>query len=335
MRCVISHRSAYWLWYNLGREGLDAKRPANSRSLAETASTLGQLNRFDIGGISKLLVPPSALQLSDAAGAASTNRDVLVPRGADGHATKGFRRHRHKGDVPAGSLLMVGNGIAACSPEFCLVQLAAELDPAEFVRWATALCACYRVGEKGVEGCLPVTSVERIRSFLDACAGYRGAKRCRRLLWLVRDGARSPKEVELHLLLALPASMGGYGLGGDVLNWRIELGEDDSAMADRPDWRWVAVDVAWPDAGVGVEYQGREHDDTVCADRRRLNLLQGLGMRMVQVDREQVSDPARFDATARVVATLLRKDVPEPTDEWLTRRGSLRQTLLGQGHVRM
>lgn len=237
--------------------------------------------------------------------------------------------------MPEGSLLVAGNGILVCSPEFSLVQLASALPPTEFIRWACALCASYRIGERGIEECEPVTSVARVGAFLEGCYGHRGAGRCRRLLRYVRDGARSPKEVELHLLLGLPARLGGYGLGGDVLNWRLDLGAEDAAIADRPDRRWAEVDLAWPGAAVGLEYQGREHEGTVETDRRRLNMLAALGVQVLQVDAAQVSDQALFDRTAWQLARLLGREVPEPTDEWRAARGELREVLLGAGHVRM
>ena len=195
-----------------------------------------------------------------------------------------------------------------------------------------ALFARYYIGEKGRVEREPVTTLTRVEAFLDACHGHRGVGRCRQLLRMARDNARSPKEIELHLLLALPAEIGGYGLGGDVLNYRVD---PNGATVDRPDRRYAEPDLAWLDQRVAVEYLGKEHDSTVPEDRRRINMLTALRWYVLQVDRFQLSDPALLDVTSRQVAQLLECSVPEPTDEWLASRGELRKLLLGEGHVRM
>lgn len=334
MRYIASHEDAYWYWYHAGAEGRQRLRPARVTNLDGVARTGHELGEFDLSSLEAFLDPPPWLE-SAGERAAGARRHVLVPQGTDGRALRRFVRHRWNGMLPEGALVVVSPGIAVCSPEFSLVQLASALPPAEYVRWACALCASYRIGERGIEEREPITSVARVGVFLEGCYGHRGAGRCRRLLRYVRDGARSPKEVELHLLLALPAGLGGYGLEGDVLNWRLDLGAEDAAIADRPDRRWAEVDLAWPERAVGLEYQGREHEGTVEADRRRLNMLAALGVRVLQMDAAQVSDQALFDRTARQLARLLGREVPEPTDAWRAARGDLRETLLGAGRVRM
>ena len=76
-------------------------------------------------------------------------------------------------------------------------------------------------------------------------------------------------------------------------------------------------------------------DESIPQDRRRSNMTTARRWFVVQVDSEQLSDPALLDITAREAARLLCRRVPEPTDTWLTQRGRLRETLLGAGHVHM
>lgn len=351
MRYIISCQDAYWFWYHAGASARARFRAADISNLEDVAHTAHQLEGFDLSKLEGLLDPPPRLasalssrasarpgtkgRTQPAIRAQPTRRHVLVPGTTDGRPLQGYDRYRWHGPVPSGTLAVILPGVAVCSPEFCLLQLALRLQPIEFARWATALCASYRIGERGIEECEPVTSVRRIEDFLTWNPGHRGVAACRKLLPYLRDGARSPKEVELHLLLALPSSLGGYGLGGDVLNWRLDLGSGAGDLLDRPDRRLAEVDLAWPAKKVGLEYMGRDHDGKVPADRRRLNMLTALGMRILQVDAAQVSDPALLDRTARQLARLLKRKVPEPTDAWLSARGDLRQILLGAGHLRM
>ena len=116
-----------------------------------------------------------------------------------------------------------------------------------------------------------------------------------------------------------------------ALTW----GSGVDKLLDRPDRRRAEVDLAWPAKKVGLEYMGRNHDDKVPADRRRLNMLTALGMQVLQVDAAQVTGPSLLDRTARQLAHLLGREVPALTESWLSARGDLRQTLLGTGHLRM
>lgn len=244
LRYIISGQDAYWFWYHAGVEARARYRAANVTSLDGVAHTAHQLEAFDLSQLEGLLDPPAKLVedafygasgFSTPGGRARTpppgrstpaaRRHVLVPGTTDGRILQDYDRFRWHGPVPPGALVVILPGIAVCSPEFCLLQLVLVLQPIEFIRWTSALCASYRIGKRGIEECEPVTSVARIEAFLTLCPGHRGVASCRRLLAHVRDGARSPKEIELHLLMALPPGMGGYGLGGDVLNWCLDLGE--------------------------------------------------------------------------------------------------------------
>lgn len=346
MRYVISHWDAFWLSYNLGAAKLAGIRRVGGFDLGDVASTSEELRGFDLSQLEELLRPPQGLvsgRASDgqAGGngikemSAQTSRDVLVSASVGSRSSGRFARHRWEGAVPPDSLLDLGGGICAATPELCLVQLAGEVDDAQLIRMTMALCATYRIGASDWEKADPLTSVDKIGRFLEQCPGRHGAKKCRRLLSMAKDGSRSPKETELHLLLTLPAKMGGYALGGDELNYRVNFDDGDADILDRPDRRRAYVDVAWAKRMVGVEYQGKDHDDKVPEDRRRINLLTAKGWRMFQVDKEQLGDPARLDVTARQVAHWLKKPVPERTEVWKAARGELRETLLGPKNVRL
>lgn len=278
------------------------------------------------------LAPPAKAAYS---AASARPHDVLVPHKAGGGFGGAYLRHRWDGDLPEGALLDLGGGVYTSSPELCVLQLAGDLDDVQLVRYAMALCAEYRTGREKVERHPAITSLARIERLLDGCSSRRGVVRCRRLMRLARDGSRSPKETELHLLLTLPAEMGGYGLVGDELNHQVKFEAEDADILDRPDRRFAYVDLAWPSCEVGVEYQGRDHDDRVPEDRRRINLLVAKGWRMFQSDAEQLGDPARLDVTARQMAHVLGRPVPEKTEAWKAARGELRETLLGPRNVRV
>lgn len=334
MHYVISHQDAYWLWYNAGPDYLRSCRRSTLTTLDGAAGKARDLARFDLSPIATALVPPP--ELLEKAIVDLETRHALVPTGTDGRQAKGFARHRWKGKVPKGSLVVVGQGILACSPELCLMQLSRELSTIEFMRWAMALCGCYHLEQGKAKEREPVTSVARITAMLDGCSGHWGSRSCRQALRYMRDGARSPKEIELYLMLCLPSEMGGYGLDGSVLNWRRDLKDEaEFAIADRPDRRYVEGDICWPDQQVVVEYLGKDHDDTLSQDRRRTNMMQALGLEVVQVDRWQMRDPALVDVAARTTAHHLGRDLPEQTQEWLARRGMLRETLLGAGRIHM
>lgn len=133
---------------------------------------------------------------------------------------------------------------------------------------------------------------DSLLSELTRHAGLRGVLQARELVPLAVTGPDSPQESRLRLLCH------DAGLPRPV----VQLPVADGSGAVR---RWI--DLGWPDAMVGLEYDGKEsHADRHHSDRRRHNWLQNLGWTMFYAtDQDVYGDPAPL--LTALAAALLRR----------------------------
>lgn len=130
-----------------------------------------------------------------------------------------------------------------------------------------------------------------ILSLIDRYAGARGVIGCRAAVDMMDNGAHSPKETWLRLLLIRD----GYPRP----QTQIPLYEYGAPVAH--------LDMGWPSIRVGVEYDGDQHRTdraTYVKDMRRaelINRLEWLNVRVVKEDRE-------IDILARVRDAWLRRE---------------------------
>ena len=81
------------------------------------------------------------------------------------------------------------------------------------------------------------TTAESLRRYMAKSDGISGAKRARRALDYLTDGAASPMETVLVMLLCLPTSLGGYGLALPRLNYGIEASAGGGSSLRRVRYR--------------------------------------------------------------------------------------------------
>ena len=114
-----------------------------------------------------------------------------------------------------------GSFLGVVSPEVLFLQMAAQLSLIELVRLGYELCGSYTLPmaqpnyagtPRGFCRRSPLTSVAKLNEHITLCCNSRYVKNTRAALRYVVDGAASPKETELCMLMVLPRKMGGYGL---------------------------------------------------------------------------------------------------------------------------
>ena len=234
-----------------------------------------------------------------------------------------------------GSFVKLADGLYASSPELCLVQLARLLTPVELARLAFELCGTYALSpcpDDGFRACSPATATEHVLAFAHRAraAGVRGASALIAALSHVVDGAASPMETVVTLLLCLPYRDGGYHLPLPVLNQQPRATGGGQSVANGTTHR---CDLLWPDAGVTLEYEGEAwHVGTRQAtkDAVRNNVMASKRHLVFSVTKEQLYDVAQFDFVARQIAHALRKRlyVDDCPYNWFLRRSDLRSTPL-------
>lgn len=204
--------------------------------------------------------------------------------------------------VPGGLLLELEPGVYAAGPELCFVQVARTSSLVGAVALGFELCGRYSHFSEMVSGYYerpPLTSVEGIGEALDALPGLYGISRAREALRWVCDGARSPMETVLAAELSLPGRHKGLAFARPELNYEVPLDDTAAAIAGT---RSCAIDIAWPGARRGAEYDGREFHMDLGKDLRRREALGHMGWTINTVKIDHVADHAELMRTVALLA---------------------------------
>ena len=236
--------------------------------------------------------------------------------------------------IVSGMLGKADGNLLTSSAEFCLLQLACELGAVELARLITELCGTYALApspQDEYRNCPPATSLHHVSQFGRRMqrAGMRGARNLLRAVRFSADGAASPMETAVFLLLRLPLCLGGYGVEAPQLNARPRVGAAGGSGVRRRPHR---CDLLWAEQGVALEYEGeRWHTGParITDDSLRDNALSAQGCRVIRVTKEQLYRADAFDDVARQICTLLGRRLRIPSSyNWFERRAHLRHMLL-------
>lgn len=227
---------------------------------------------------------------------------VLIEKGTRRCQSPGVSCHEHGyARLPEGYLLILGPGVFACGPELVFIQLARTLPLIDAVCLGYELCGCYSHFAAEVSGFYdrpPLTTVEALAEGIRRHARMRGIDKAREALRYVRAGSRSPMETVTCCLLTLPPSMGGFGFSVPELNWSVELDPTAEKLAGT---KTCCIDLAWPSAKTGLEYNGRDFHLNHAKDRRRVEALEHMGWSIKTVEFDQLSDLGQLGTVARLL----------------------------------
>lgn len=237
--------------------------------------------------------------------------------------------HVASGTLPPRSILDSLNGFRVCSPELCFVQMAVSMDLPDLVALGFELCGTYDASNGTLRECGPLTSVERLCSYVASLGAVKGKRKAAQALRHVVDGSASPRETILVMLLCLPYRMGGYGIEQPLLNSRIELGRRERRIAGR---NHLVGDLYWPDARLDVEYDGGGHADAnlVQKDSMRRDALVASDVTVLTVTNWQIEDGGAMNGIAHTIAERLGKRLRYVDPEFTQASRSLRKKLLGR-----
>jgi very-short-patch-repair endonuclease len=129
---------------------------------------------------------------------------------------------------------------------------------------------------------------------IDRYRGRRGMRRARAALELIDDGAQSPKETWLRLLLV-----------------RAGLPSPQTQIAVRDEWGYAKayLDMGWEELKVAVEYDGDQHRtdrSQYVKDIRRLEMLERMGWIVIRV----IAEDHPEDIVRRVREALAQRQLP-------------------------
>lgn len=252
--------------------------------------------------------------------------DLLFSRHGVHSQAAGIRAHCPRRPLPNGSLLRLSEHVAIASPELCFAQIAAGRTTGRLILDGCEMCGTYVPATAGdtPEERLPLTSAATLRAFLGGMGLGREAKALRAAR-VVFDGAASPMEAKLGLLLSLPQSMGGFGLPRPVLNAPVVLGAAARRVYPHKSCR---MDLSWPGTNLAVEYDGRLHDeDRRDRDNARLVAIRMEGVDVLVLRRQQVYDARGMLGISATIAAKLGRRLRRTTKDFWTRHRQLRREL--------
>ena len=243
----------------------------------------------------------------------------------------------HPSRLPAESFSDLGDGLFVPCPELLFLQLARVMAIEVLALLGYELCGTYARDPRDprcgpiVYDVPPVTSTERIATYLDSCGEHAGVAECRLALSRVRDGAWSPMEAVVAQLLVTSAFDLGYGVGDIALNVRhgatpelVALGARESRVPD--------IEVAG--SRVGFNYDGRGHLDLESIAEAA---AAGDATERVRAVREKNYDDIKRDrelvAGGHVVMPMVSQDLfgPGALDLVMLQAGHAMQELDGHG----
>lgn len=198
----------------------------------------------------------------------------------------------------------VADGVYVSSPELCFIQLGCALSFHELVRAGSVLCGCFRIdpSENGkLRERSRLTTKRRMEAFVRANPGLPGIKNVRRALpWLV-EGAASPPEVFLAMVLGMPFRFGGFQVEGLMANRRLVPTQKAQALARRAT---LVPDLLLPDTRLAIEYDSTaEHASSrqLSRDAQKRLALEADGYKVVTVTTRQLADRAALRGIAEQI----------------------------------
>lgn len=236
--------------------------------------------------------------------------------------------HVESAPLPARSILDSMNGFSVCSPELCFVQMATLWELPKLIELGFELCGTYDLSYGEYRKCTPLTSIDKLSSYVASLGVVRGKRKVAEALRYVADGSASARETVLTMQLTLPYRMGGYGLQMPLLNHRIDLGRRECRIAGR---EYLVCDLFWPDAQLDVEYDGGDHADPkrMQKDSMRRDALVSMGITVMTVTKWQLNDGGETNAIAHAIAERTGKRLRYVDPEFTRANRALRRELLG------
>ena len=254
---------------------------------------------------------------------------VLVADAASRGKSQLVRSHVCAAAYPPGSFRRLTHDLYVSSPEPCFLQLAPSLPFGRLALLGMELCGGYALDADDSEGFRrrePLSTAAALRRISQRFSGVKGAKPARLAARFLVDGALSPMEAAVVLLLCAPTSRGGYGLAPPVLNAEVRL--------TRSSARWPAsrfCDLYWPARRLAIEYDSNRFHvgaNRIARDASRRAQLAREGVTVLTLTWDQVRDVIQFHEVALLVAARLQGGFRCSRSDWASRRAELRRQVL-------
>lgn len=244
------------------------------------------------------------------------------------------RTHLLSPNLPEEAVIVFDGKVSFASPELAVIQMAAQADAIQLAQVIMELCGTYSLwptaGDdafgRGVEyGLSPVMSLASLGEMSRWVHTPSGRRTLHGALAIAREGAASPAEANLSLIMGLPMGEGGYDMGFPHLNVHLEVPASQRPHVQGSDYY---LDAFWVDCLADLEYESAAfHLDPLASlsqmefdvwratevtkadrDRRRARELMTLGVLVIPVTKFDFRSLSRMDQVAWAL-TVRRREV--------------------------
>lgn len=251
--------------------------------------------------------------------------------------TKAVRTRICSSELPVGSCVALGGGVACVSPEHLAVQMAPALTRLELQVLLCELMGTYSIAPDAPGGMLQrgraLMTKESLLRHLEMLGRFDGTDLVRRALPATVEGLASPMETKVYLRATLSPRYGGYGIEIDAVNQAIEvavLGKKGARRTRKPDF----IIKSRPGSAcrarfVALEYNGSGHltREQQAADERRTNEILAHGGVEYLLNKDLYDDLAYTDELMGAICADAGRRSYRVTKELAARRRALRKSL--------
>lgn len=211
-----------------------------------------------------------------------------------------MRYHHSSARYPRGSFLKVAPAVYVAAPELVFVSMASSLSFGELLALGYELCGAYPL-DRASNGLArhPLSSAARLASFVGQLRRAKGVAAARKVAPFVRSKSASFMETEICAALLLPRRCGGFNRSGVVLNRLVEL---SPKAADIARCDGVALDLLWPELGLGLEYDSERCHSTARSmtwDSRKYDALALESIDLWRLTADQFANVLEFQEVVR------------------------------------
>lgn len=208
--------------------------------------------------------------------------------------------------------------------ELLFMQLVHEVGVQKGILLANLMCSA-------PDGERPIITRAQLYAFVSRARGVQGYRASMRVLKYMQDSSRSSMEALLMMVLNLPHLLGGFKLGQASFNFEIPVPLEYRALTTR---RKFVADIYYPSHKLIIEYNGKEHEDTVEEDYVRNHILETMGYKVLVVDRVNFYNLKNFQSVVESIRKILGKRLQIRTDKFIRMFRAFRRLLPRSSSVR-
>lgn len=223
--------------------------------------------------------------------------------------------------LPVGAIKSLSGKMVA-SPELLFLELASKLSIHRLILLGLQLCS-HSPGNPYEA----ITTKQKLYKFLEKTPWHYGHRKAMRAVKYVENGSASIMESITYMILALPHSLGGYGLNGTIFNYEILV---KSKARMRPGQVRCFTDLYYKKAKLAVEYDSFAYHNSPSdqgKDVVRSALLERQGVKVMHLSTIQLYDKDACRVFSYNLAVRLGKRIQIRTKKFDQMHALLRELL--------